>query len=161
MKKLLLSGFVILTFAIYSFHSRHGDLAAVLKPSSSNNSTQAAQAPASSNAGGSSGGSNTGSNNSTTTGYKDGKYTGSVADAYYGSIQVLAIISGGKLTDVQFLQYPNDNPRSSSINSQAKPYLKQEAVQSQNANVNIISGATLTSQAFIQSLSDALNSAHS
>ncbi|HEX3096025.1 MAG TPA: hypothetical protein VHQ20_02810, partial [Patescibacteria group bacterium] len=36
--------------------------------------------------------------------YKDGTYTGSVADAYYGNIQVKAIISGGKITDVIFLQ---------------------------------------------------------
>jgi uncharacterized protein with FMN-binding domain len=151
MKKLLLSGFVILTFALYSFHSRHGDSPVVLKPSSSNNSSQAAQAPTTS-----------GSNNTTApTSYKDGRYTGSTADAYYGYIQVLAVISGGKLTDVQFLQFPNDNPNSSYINSQAKPYLKQEAVQAQSANVNIVSGATLTSQAFIQSLSDALNKARS
>lgn len=157
MKKLLLSGFVILTFVLYSFHSRHGDLLAVIKPSSSNNSSQTAQAPTTSGTGG---GGNTGSSNSTaTTAYKDGQYTGSTADAYYGYIQVLATISGGKLTDVKFLRYPNDNPNSSYINSQAMPYLKQEALQAQNANVNIISGATLTSQAFVESLSSALNRA--
>lgn len=155
MKKLLLSGFVILTFALYSFHSRHGDSPTAVKPAQSNTPTPAAQAPASSGGGNGPGGT------PTATVYKDGKYTGSTADAYYGYIQVLAVISGGKLTDVQFLQAPNDNPNSSYINSQAKPYLKQEAVQAQSANVNIVSGATLTSQAFIQSLSDALNSARS
>lgn len=153
MRKLLLSGFVILTFALYSFHSRHGDSPTVLKlkPSTANNSSQAAQTPP------------PGSSNNpmATSAYKDGKYTGSVADAYYGFIQVLAVISGGKLTDVQFLQAPNDNPNSSYINSQAKPYLKQEAVQAQSANVNIVSGATDTSQAFIQSLASALNNARS
>lgn len=91
--------------------------------------------------------------------YKDGQYTGNLADAYYGYIQVLAVVSGGRLTDVRFLQYPNDNPNSSYINSQAMPYLKQEALQAQNANVNIISGATDSSRAFVESLASALNKA--
>jgi len=88
--------------------------------------------------------------------YKDGTYTGSSADAYYGNVQVQAIVSGGKLTDVQFLDYPQSHGTSVYINQQAMPYLTQEAIQAQNANVNIISGATFTSQAFVQSLGDAL-----
>ena len=91
--------------------------------------------------------------------YKDGTYTGSVADAFYGNIQVQAVISGGKITDIQFLQYPNDNGHSAAVNQQADPMLTQEAIQTQNANVNIISGATDTSQAFMQSLSSALTQA--
>jgi len=91
--------------------------------------------------------------------FKNGTYTGSVADANYGSVQVQAIVSGGRLTTVNFLQYPNTHPTSVQINSQAMPYLQQEAIQAQSANVNIISGATLTSQAFIQSLGSALSQA--
>lgn len=93
--------------------------------------------------------------------YKDGSYTGSVADAFYGNIQVQAIISGGKITNVQFLQYPNENGTSMYINQQADPMLAQEAIQTQSANVDIISGATDSSQAFIQSLSNALSQAKS
>ncbi len=89
--------------------------------------------------------------------YKDGSYTGSTADAFYGNIQVKAIISGGKITDVQFLQYPSDRSRSIAINTLAMPNLKQEAIHAQNANVNIVSGATDSSNAFIQSLSSALS----
>lgn len=88
--------------------------------------------------------------------YRDGTYTGQVADAYYGNIQVKAIISGGKLTDVQFLQYPNDRNTSVMINTQAMPYLKSEAIQAQSANVDIVSGATDSSRAFIISLGSAL-----
>lgn len=91
--------------------------------------------------------------------YKDGTYTGSVADAFYGNIQVQAVISGGKITDVIFLQSPNDRSTSIEINSQAMPYLKQEAIAAQNANVDIVSGATDSSNAFRQSLGDALNQA--
>ena len=88
--------------------------------------------------------------------YKDGTYTGSVADAYYGNIQVRAVISGGKISDVIFLQYPNDRGTSVRINTQAMPYLKAEAIQIQGANVNIVSGATDTSRAFRQSMGSAL-----
>src|SRR5260370_38615779 len=49
--------------------------------------------------------------------YKDGAYTGNAADAIYGNLQVKAIIQGGTLTDVQFLQYPNDRPTSIEINT--------------------------------------------
>ena len=93
--------------------------------------------------------------------YVDGSYTGSVADAYYGNVQVQAVISGGRLTDVQFLQYPNTHSTSVYINNQAMPYLTQEAIQAQSANVNIVSGATDTSMAFQQSLAVALAQAKS
>ncbi len=91
--------------------------------------------------------------------YKDGNYTGSVADAYYGNVQVQAVISGGKITDVKFLQYPNDNHTSIRINSQAMPYLTTEAIQAQSAKVNTVSGASATSGAFVQSLTVALSQA--
>ncbi|MCL4392127.1 FMN-binding protein [Patescibacteria group bacterium] len=91
--------------------------------------------------------------------YKDGTYTGSVANAFFGNVQVQATISGGKITDVQFLQYPSDRSYSQYVNSQAMPYLTQEAIQAQSSNVNIVSGATQTSQAFQQSLASALSQA--
>ena len=91
--------------------------------------------------------------------YKDGTYTGSVANAFYGNLQVSATISGGKITAVDFLEYPDDNPNSINVNQTAMPYLKQEAIQAQSAKVSVVSGATLTSHAFIQSLSSALSQA--
>jgi uncharacterized protein with FMN-binding domain len=91
--------------------------------------------------------------------YKNGTYTGAVADAFYGNIQVQVVISGGNITDVTFLQYPSDRQTSIDINSQAMPYLKQEAIQAQSAQVAGVSGATATSQAFIESLGSALQQA--
>ena len=88
--------------------------------------------------------------------YADGSYTGSPADAYYGTVQIQAVIKGGKLTAVNFLSYPNDRSTSRSINARAMPQLKTEAIQAQSANVDGVSGATDTSQAFIQSLGSAL-----
>lgn len=91
--------------------------------------------------------------------YKNGTYTGSVADAFYGNIQVQVVITGGQITDVIFLQYPNDNNTSRNINSQAMPLLKQEAIAAQSANVSGVSGASATSPAFQQSLASALSQA--
>lgn len=95
----------------------------------------------------------------TTSGYKNGQYTGSVEDAYYGNIQVAVQISGGKLTDVTFLQYPNDRSHSIEVNTYAMPILKQEAIQAQSSNVDSVSGATDTSAAFVLSLHTALKQA--
>ena len=88
--------------------------------------------------------------------YKDGTYTGSSANAYYGNVQVRAVVQDGKLANVTFLDYPQTHQTSVYINSQAMPYLTREAIQAQSANVNVVSGATLTSQAFMQSLASAL-----
>ncbi|HUY05111.1 MAG TPA: FMN-binding protein [Candidatus Paceibacterota bacterium] len=88
--------------------------------------------------------------------YADGSYTGSSADAYYGTVQVKAVVTNGQLADVQFLQYPNTHSNSVYINSQAMPLLTQEAIQAQSAQIDGVSGATFTSQAFQQSLASAL-----
>jgi uncharacterized protein with FMN-binding domain len=88
--------------------------------------------------------------------YADGQYTGSAANAYYGNIQVQVTISGGKITNVAFLQYPSDRSYSRYVNSQAMPYLKAEAIAAQSASVDIVSGATDSSMAFQQSLASAL-----
>lgn len=93
------------------------------------------------------------------TGMKDGTFTGSVEDAFYGNIQVQAVISGGRLVDVLFVQYPSDNRTSISINAQALPILKSEAIAAQSANIDMVSGASDSSPAFARSLSNALSQA--
>ena len=91
--------------------------------------------------------------------YKDGQFAGDTVDAFYGLVRVQATIQSGKIANVQFLEYPNDRRTSIRINNIAMPYLTTEAIQAQSAEVDIISGATLTSEAFIQSLQSALESA--
>jgi len=92
-------------------------------------------------------------------GYADGVYTGPAADAYYGIIQLQALVQDGRLTALKVLKYPSDRRTSININRQALPMLRDEAISAQSANVDIISGATLTSRAFIQSLGGALKKA--
>lgn len=91
----------------------------------------------------------------------DGNYVGNTVYAYYGYVKVEAIVQNGNLADVRVLEHPNDNGTSRYINSVALPYLVQEAVQSQNAQINLISGATFTSMAFVKSLGTALAKATS
>lgn len=91
--------------------------------------------------------------------YSDGTYVGTAEDAYYGTVQVQAVISNGKITDVQFLRYPNDRGTSIRINTKAMPKLTQEAISAQSASVNGVSGASDTSAAFKQSLAAALSQA--
>lgn len=88
--------------------------------------------------------------------YNDGTFEGSVEDAFYGNIQVSVTITNGKIVDVGFLQYPNDNSTSRSINGQALPILRSEVLTAQSTQVDGVSGASATFPAFQQSLKNAL-----
>jgi uncharacterized protein with FMN-binding domain len=88
--------------------------------------------------------------------YKNGTYKGPATDAYYGMVQVQANVANGQLASVKVLQYPNDRRTSRYINSQALPVLKQEAIVAQSGDVDFVSGATFTSQAYVHSLNQAL-----
>lgn len=89
----------------------------------------------------------------------DGSFTGHAFDAYYGVVQVQISVQGGALVDVKALKFPNHSGESRSINRQALPILRQEVVAAQSARINMVSGATLTSRAYIASLREALKQA--
>lgn len=91
--------------------------------------------------------------------YTDGTYTGPVTNAYYGNMQIQAVVAGGKLSGIRVLQYPDTHGASIAINSQALPMLQSEVIAAQTANVDIVSGATLSSEAFMRSLNGALSKA--
>ncbi|TCK60143.1 FMN-binding protein [Curtobacterium sp. PhB136] len=89
----------------------------------------------------------------------DGTYTGTAVSTRYGDVQVEVIVAGGKLTEVTALQLTDDDPRSSMISAQAAPVLRQEALTAQSAQIDTVSGATYTSDGYIQSLQSALDQA--
>lgn len=92
--------------------------------------------------------------------YPDGEYTGDTYDAsHWGNVQVQAVIQNGQLSDIKILDYPASTRLSIRISRVALPYLMDEAIKAQSATVDIISGATLTSEAFMQSLQSALDAA--
>ena len=156
LKKLGISLFVIVLFIVYSVQQRSSANKAPVPATAGATSS----GPSSSNLSVvTSGTSGNASSSSTTADYKDGTYTGMRADAFYGYIQVQATVSSGKITDITFLEYPNDHHESVKINQRAMPLLKQEAISAQSAAVDGVSGATDTSQAFIESLKTALSKA--
>jgi uncharacterized protein with FMN-binding domain len=89
--------------------------------------------------------------------YKDGTATGSVISTRFGDVQVEVTISGGAITDVTALQLPNSDRRSQNIASQAAPILREEALTAQSASIDLLSGATYTSEAYAESLQSALD----
>jgi uncharacterized protein with FMN-binding domain len=169
-KKFFLSAFVVITFIAYFLHERNTNVAAAgpLNTSTSTGALNTASNPGTTGTAPDPSAANTATNPPTVpaatlppqaTGYKNGTFTGPVTNAYYGMVQVQVVIQNGKISDVKFLDYPHDRRTSQEINAQAMPWLTQEAIQAQSANINIISGATLTSEAFANSLQSALNSA--
>ncbi len=92
--------------------------------------------------------------------FQNGNFIGQSANAYWGNVQVEAIVQANHLSGLNILQYPNSHSTSVYINQQVLPILKKEAIQKQSSKVQIISGATFTSEAFIQSLASALRKAN-
>jgi uncharacterized protein with FMN-binding domain len=86
--------------------------------------------------------------------------TGSTASTQWGPVQVQLTISGGRITKASVLQYPNGNSKDAEINSYALPILTQETVDAQSAGIDMVSGATVTSDGYLQSLQSALDQAN-
>ena len=87
-------------------------------------------------------------------------YTGDQVMTRWGPMQVEITVSGGRITAAQAVQYPNGNGRDAEINSYALPVLNQEVVDRQSAQIDTVSGATVTSDGYLQSLQSALDQAH-
>lgn len=86
-----------------------------------------------------------------------GTASGNVTQYRFGVLQVTATVSGGRLTNVS-TQVQSADPRSQQIDDQALPILRSESLSAQSANIQGVSGATYTAQAFITSLQSALSS---
>ena len=106
----------------------------------------------------------TGSGTDTSTGTStaasaDGTYSGSTVRTRFGDVQVQVTISGGAIADVTALQLTDHDGRSVSISNRAAPILRDEVLQAQSSAVSLVSGATYTSAAYLQSLQAALDAA--
>jgi uncharacterized protein with FMN-binding domain len=87
-------------------------------------------------------------------------FTGNAADTRWGPVQVRITVQGGKITTSEAVQYPQNNGRDAQINGYALPVLNQEVVQQQSASIDTVSGATVTSDGYLQSLQSAIDQAH-
>jgi uncharacterized protein with FMN-binding domain len=85
---------------------------------------------------------------------------GTVARTRWGPVQVQVTIQSGRITNVTALQYPTGNGRDREINTYALPQLHDQVISAQSANIDGVSGATVTSDGYTQSLQAALDTVH-
>ena len=85
---------------------------------------------------------------------------GDVVPTQFGDIQVRVVESAGKIIDVKALQLPSDRRRSREISQYSEPILHDEALQAQSAQIDTVSGATYTSEAYRESLQSAIDRAN-
>jgi len=85
--------------------------------------------------------------------------TGPSVDTRWGPVQVRITISGGRVTAVTVPVYPDGNRKDQEINARALPILVREALDAQNADIDMVSGATVTSEGYVESLQGALDQA--
>lgn len=88
-----------------------------------------------------------------------GTFTGTSVQTRFGAVQVQVTVANGSITDVTALQLTDKDQRSVSISNRAAPVLRQEVLAAQSANVQGVSGATYTSDAYLSSLQSALDQA--
>ncbi len=105
--------------------------------------------------------SDSGSSSGSGSGSSSGKtYTGDAVSTRYGDVQVKITVANGKVTAAEVTTVPWNNPRDQQINSYAVPVLNSEAVDAQSDQIDMVSGATYTSEGYIQSLQSALDQAN-
>ena len=85
--------------------------------------------------------------------------TGPAVDTRWGPVQVQVTVADGAITDVEVVEYPTGNGRGRQINARAVPILVQETLDAQSADVDVVSGATYTSEGYAESLQAALDEA--
>ncbi|MER6139762.1 FMN-binding protein [Streptomyces sparsogenes] len=95
----------------------------------------------------------------TTSARPTGTYTGDTVNTRYGPVQLAVTLAQGKITAVKALQTPSGDGRSQQIASYAVPQLTSETLSAQSARIDAVSGATYTSEGYVQSLQSALDKA--
>ena len=153
-----LASTVTIVVLIFGYHTSTNDTSAATVPGASSSAPSAgSSAPSSSSpssTSGSSSGSSSGSASSPTR-----TYTGSVAQTRWGPVQVKITVQDGKISKVTVLQQPNGNPKDVAINDNALPILISNTLNAQSANIDMVSGATVTSEGYLESLQAALDEA--
>jgi uncharacterized protein with FMN-binding domain len=89
-----------------------------------------------------------------------GQFTGDTVDTRWGPVQVVIVVKSGKIVGSDVIQIPHDNPRDQEINQVAVPILNQEVLDRQSPSIDGVSGATVTSDGYRQSLQSAFDRAH-
>ena len=139
---------------LFSYHTSTGGSggtqAAALASATPGTSSSSAATPAPSSTGST-------SPESTST---SGSFTGDSVDTRWGPVQVEITVANGRITDAQAVVYPSEKGRDQEINSYALPVLHDEVLQAQNAQIDAVSGATVTSDGYTASLQSAIDAAN-
>ncbi|MBW8750668.1 MAG: FMN-binding protein [Propionibacteriales bacterium] len=85
--------------------------------------------------------------------------TGDSVQTRWGPVEVQVTVANGTITAVNVPVYPSGNGKDEEINAYALPRLIQETLDAQSAKVDMVSGATVTSDGYLQSLQSALDKA--
>lgn len=85
--------------------------------------------------------------------------TGTTAATRWGPVQVQITVADATITAVDVVQYPDGNGKDLQINARAIPTLVQETLSAQSADIDMVSGATVTSDGYLTSLQSALDQA--
>ena len=95
----------------------------------------------------------------TTTAPANGTRTvrGPVVTNEWGQVQVSVTLAGTRITGVQPLKLPDENSHSAALSRTAAPILRKEALEAQSAEIDAVSGATITSDSYVESLQGALD----
>ena len=125
--------------ATLGFHAHAAEVATAVTPAATASATATATATSS-------------SSGSTTV-------TSGAVGTRYGNVQLKVTLTGGKITDITPVQLPQMDPKSSAISSYAAPLLRQSALAKQSADIDLVSGATYTSEGYKAALQSALDKA--
>jgi uncharacterized protein with FMN-binding domain len=137
---------------LFGYHTSTDPQAAATAESS-------AVAPVSSGSGTASGSGRSSSGSSSGTSATATTFTGDPADTRWGPVQVEITVAGGTITDVSVVDHPDQNGRDRQINARALPVLVQETLDAQSADIDMVTGATVTSDGYLESLQSALDQA--
>ena len=77
----------------------------------------------------------------------------------FSVIQVQATLTRGRLTGVKTIAMSGDGPHTKALNARAEPILRAEALKAGSADIDVVSGATSSSQIWIESLKGAIRKA--
>ena len=154
---LWLASTVTIVVLLFGYHTSTNKTSAAVTSSASSPATTSSSEPSSSSSSPSSSSSTSSSSSSSST--KTKTYTGSVAQTRWGPVQVQITVQGDKITKVTVLQQPNGNHKDAEINDYALPILVQDTLSAQSAQIDMVSGATVTSDGYLQSLQSALDQA--
>jgi uncharacterized protein with FMN-binding domain len=84
---------------------------------------------------------------------------GPVITTPFSVIQVRAVLRGRRLAGVETVALSGSDPHTEALNARAEPILRESALEAGSARIEVVSGATYTSESWRDSLQAAIDAA--